>query len=51
MSRFTLKERDDKVTSAVQNALLTVLIGRQGIWMQFHGIHETQDGRNSIADN
>lgn len=50
VSRFTLKERDDKVTSTVQNALLTVLLGRQcSFWLPFHGIHKTQDGRNSIS--
>lgn len=51
MSRFTLKGSDDKVTSMVQNALLTVVFGRQCIWVQFRGIHKTQDGRNSISDN
>lgn len=51
VSRFTLEERGDEITSTVQNALLTVLLGRQCIWVQFHCIHKTQDGRSSISDN
>lgn len=40
VSRFTLKEGDDKITSKCQSALLTVPFGRQRIWLQFLGTHE-----------
>lgn len=42
VSRFTLKESADKVTSKLQSALLPVLIGRQCIWMSVFGFHKTQ---------
>ena len=46
VSRFTLKEGDDKVTSKLQSALLSVPFGRRCIWMQFLGIYKVEYRRN-----